>query len=72
MAHESITGADLRRYVYEKRIDSIIGEFGHGYHRKIDYLVGTGEYVVLDHHDHVWNGTDADAAMEAYYNIPRR
>lgn len=72
MAHENITGRDLERYVYEKRLDSVIGEFGRGYHRKIDYLVGTGEYVVLDHHEHVWSGRDADGAIEAYNNIPRR
>lgn len=71
MAHE-ITANELAGYVYEKRLDSVIGEFGNGYHRKIDYLVGTGEYVVLDHHEHVWNGRDAGEALEAYYNIPRQ
>jgi hypothetical protein len=67
-----VTATDLERIVYEKRLDSLIGEFGRGYHRKIDYLVGTGEYVVLDHHEHVWNGRDAGDALEAYYNIPRQ
>lgn len=72
MAHENITGRDLEQIVFEKRLDCLIGQFGQGYHRKIDYLVGTGEYVVLDHHEHVWHGRDADEAMEAYNNIPRR
>lgn len=71
MAHE-ITANELEGIVYEKRLDCLVGEFGRGYHRKIDYLVGTGEYVVLDHHEHVWNGRDAGEALEAYYNIPRQ
>lgn len=71
MAHE-ITASELEGIVYEKRLDCLVGEFGNGYHRKIDYLVGTGEYVVLDHHEHVWNGRDAGEALEAYYNIPRQ
>ena len=72
MAHENITGNDLARIVYEKRLDGLIGEFGKGYHRKIDYLVGTGENIVLDHHETVWNGRHAGEALEAYYNIPRQ
>ena len=72
MSGNEVTTADLERIVYEKRLDGLIGEFGHGYHRKIDYLVGTGEYIVLDHHEHVWNGRDATQALEAYYNIPRQ
>jgi hypothetical protein len=69
MAQQQITAHDLERYVYEKRIDGIIGEYGKGYHRQIDYLVGTGEYVVLDHHETVWNGRDANEAIEAYEKI---
>lgn len=69
MSGRDITATELERYVYEKRLDSVVGEFGKGYHRQIDFLVGTGEYVVLDHHEHVWNGRDASAALEAYYGI---
>lgn len=69
MARENVTANELKSYVFEKRLDGIVGEYGRGYHRQIDYLVGTGEYVVLDHHEHVWNGTDPEAALEAYYGI---
>lgn len=69
MTQEEITTADLERIVYEKRLESLIGQFGKGYHRKIDYLVGTGEYVVLDHNKHVWSGRDSGQALEAYYGI---
>lgn len=67
-----ISANELRGYVFEKRLDSLIGEFGKGYHRKIDYLVGTQEYLVMDHHETIWNGTDASQALDAYYDIPRR
>lgn len=67
-----ITAHDLQRIVAEKRLDVLIGEFGRGYNRQIDYLVGTGEYIVLDHHETVWNGRDPSAALDAYYDITRR
>lgn len=67
-----ISANELAGIVFNKRLDALIGEFGKGYHRKIDYLVGNQEYVVLDHHETVWNGTDASAALDAYYDIPRR
>lgn len=67
-----VTANELKRIVAEKRLDGLIGQYGKGYHRQIDYLVGTGEYVVLDHHKTVWNGHDASQALDAYYNIPRQ
>lgn len=65
-----ITAHDLESYVFEKRLESIAGQFGKGYQRQIDYLVGTGEYVVLDHREEVWKGTSPAAALEAYHQIP--
>jgi hypothetical protein len=67
-----VTANELESIVYNKRLDCLIGQFGKGYNRSIDYLVGTGEYVVMDHHETVWNGRDAGQALEAYYNIPRQ
>lgn len=69
MSGRDITATELERYVYEKRLDSVVGEFGKGYHRQIDYRVGTGEYVVLDHRQEVWKGTDAEKALEVYREI---
>jgi hypothetical protein len=66
---QDVTVHDLESYVFEKRLESIAGQFGKGYHRQIDYLVGTGEYVVLDHHQEVWKGVSAEAALEAYREI---
>jgi len=72
MSMNEISATDLERIVYEKRLDGLIGQYGKGYHRQIDFLVGTGEYVVLDYRETVWNGRSAEEALEAYYNIPRR
>lgn len=69
---QQVTGNELKSFVYEKRLESLVGEFGQGYHRQIDYLVGIGEYVVLDHRETVWTGRDEAEALEAFYSIPRR
>lgn len=67
-----ITANQLRAIVSERRLEALIGQFGKGYSRRIDYLVGTAEYEVLDHHERVWAGQDASAALDAYYDIPQR
>lgn len=72
MRETKVTAADLKSFVYEKRLESLVGEYSQDYHRQIDYLVGTGEYVVLDHRETVWTGRDEAEALEAYYSIPRR
>lgn len=72
MSGREITANALAGIVFNKRLDVLIGEFGKGYVRSIDYLVGTQEYLVMDHHETIWNGTDASQALDAYYDIPRR
>lgn len=72
MERHEITANQLERIVFEKRLDILLGEFGRGMSRQIDYLVGTQEYIVLDHHEHVWSGRDPSQALDAYYDITRR
>lgn len=71
MANE-ITANQLETIVFQKRLDVLIGDFGKGYRRQIDYLVGTHEYIVMDNYETVWSGRDPSAALDAYYDIPRR
>jgi hypothetical protein len=67
-----ITANELQGIVAQRRLEGLIGEYGRGYNRRIDYLVSTGEYVVLDHHETIWNGRDPSQALDAYYGIFRR
>jgi hypothetical protein len=72
MVRNEITANELEGFVAEKVLEHLLGEFSQAYHRYINYRVGTAEYVVVDHGHEVYQGTNSRAALDAYYDIPRR
>lgn len=72
MTHQRVTAAELEDYVREKTIEHVVGEFGRGKYKFIDYQVGTGCYVAYDHGSIIYEGPNAQAALDAFYESWRQ
>lgn len=71
-ASPRMTASQLERYVFDKTIENVVGEFGRGANKKIDYQVGTGCYIAYDHGAIVYEGPSAQEALDAFYESWRQ